>query len=302
MQHAEAVFIDYECNGFSVIGEIELVDVPRNIAGEISMFLGREINIGQTLKFRVLVGGDENAFAILAEPAVVVGDLFRAAFGRNQGLLATLRVYDPEVGFIGRNFFYGQNLARVRRPIESLPTAPLQWGEQVVTLGISGFDLPKINIVPVTSRRSVNQPVACVRPYCVSVARLAVGEKRDIAARNIVAIELKKLATSHVLGEYERIIFRRRIMGASDTIGIESQLGACSARHLHQMNLVGISETRGDQNLAFYGIPTVESRSAKVAIALHRFRDRHGNLRNALGYKVLVRSDDIILREDDRGQ
>src|SRR5580693_2361572 len=64
------------------------------------------------------------------------------------------------------------------------------------------------------------------------------------------------------------------------------------------MNLVGIGKTRGDQNLALYGIPAVESRCAKVAVAVHPFRDRHGNLGNALGYEVLIRDDCIILRED----
>jgi hypothetical protein len=64
------------------------------------------------------------------------------------------------------------------------------------------------------------------------------------------------------------------------------------------VDLVTVGEARRDQHLMPNGIPAGKIRSAKIAVALSAFHDRHGNGRDTLDRQVFVGSESIGLREE----
>jgi len=67
VQDAEAVFVRDKGNGLAVIGEVEFLDVPGNVRGEVIGDAGRKIQIGEPMKFGIFVAGGVNTLPVAAE-------------------------------------------------------------------------------------------------------------------------------------------------------------------------------------------------------------------------------------------
>ena len=86
VKRARAVFVQSVGDALAIAAQIPIVDVPLRIGQQVSVRFAREIDVGEALKFRVPVGRDEDAFAILREKRLRVGDLFRAGSGSRSQL------------------------------------------------------------------------------------------------------------------------------------------------------------------------------------------------------------------------
>ena len=63
-------------------------------------------------------GSDVNAFAVFAEPASVVSNLYVPAFRGEQSLFTTAGIDKPNIAFVGGDSLQRQNLLPVRGPIQ----------------------------------------------------------------------------------------------------------------------------------------------------------------------------------------
>ena len=107
VKHAVSVFVTDERDGLAVVRKVELVDIPRNVGGEILRLSRGEIDVGKAVKFGVFVCGDVDTFAVFAEGAPGVMDLvFRFRIGRGEGSFLAARCVDEvEITFVGGDFF-----------------------------------------------------------------------------------------------------------------------------------------------------------------------------------------------------
>src|SRR5438093_13689723 len=100
-----------------------------------------------------------------------------------------------------------------------------------------------------------------IRPHWRHIARFAISEQRYVTTFVVEAIDLEKLVSADIFREHKRSAGGRRKLCAADRVRIERQLRACSAWHLHQVDLSRIGEACRDQHLPLDRIP---AGSAKI--------------------------------------
>src|SRR5882762_7284548 len=95
-----SLFVGQERNHLSVLRHVEPLHVPRNARREVLRLLRCQIDVGQPVKFRILVRRDVNPFAILAEPSFAIRNLF-ACIPRGQlRLLAGRRILNTQIPLV----------------------------------------------------------------------------------------------------------------------------------------------------------------------------------------------------------
>src|SRR3954469_16060620 len=67
MQLADAVLVGDEGDCLAILAEVEGLHVPLDRRTKVRMLFGREINVSEPLEFGLLVRGNENPLAVLAE-------------------------------------------------------------------------------------------------------------------------------------------------------------------------------------------------------------------------------------------
>ena len=172
----------------------------------------------------------------------------------------------------------------------------------MIGVGLGGIDYPEIDIFSVATGRAIDELVACVRPELARVAGLAIGEQGDVTLVNVVTIELEELASTDIFREDEKVAAGGLVEGAGDGFGKEGELGAGSARHLHAVELVGVSKAGSDQHLSSDWVPVVEMGPTKVVVALYGCGEGRGNRRDAFDNQVFVGSDCIAFCSRKSGQ
>src|SRR5581483_3554960 len=75
VQHAITIFVGDESDGLAVIGQIEFLNVPRNLAREVSMLFAGQVDVSQAVELRVFVGAGIDSLAVLAELASRIRNL-----------------------------------------------------------------------------------------------------------------------------------------------------------------------------------------------------------------------------------
>src|SRR6266571_6841022 len=162
-------------------------------------------------------------------------------------------------------------------------------------LGVSRVFSPEF--ASIAPRRTVSDLIAIVRPDHADVTRLPVDQQVDVAAAQVKAVELVKLASAYVFAKNKIIGPLRIEMCLCHRVGIKGQLAAVASRHLHQMDLGDISKAGGNQHLAPLRVPASQTGTAKVAVPLHAGRQGSRNRRYTLRDQVLVRGNCVVLRK-----
>ncbi len=92
VQYAVTVFVGDERDQPAIVGKVELVDVPGNVAGQVSMLPRSQIDVGQSMELSTFVGRGIDSLTVLAEmPACIVH--FCVALGREQFLFSRVRIH-----------------------------------------------------------------------------------------------------------------------------------------------------------------------------------------------------------------
>ena len=172
----------------------------------------------------------------------------------------------------------------------------------MVGFRIGRVDHIKVDVVPVSARRSVSDFVSRVGPDRIHVARLTIRQQGNVAAIGVETVQLVEFTAANIFIEDEEVTLCGLVGGRVDRVRIESELGARPARYLYAVNLRGIGESRGDQHLAPSGVPTGEASASEVCITLNCVRQRCGDLRNILRNQIFVRNDFGILRITERDE
>src|SRR6266853_1642182 len=155
-----AFFVRHERNHFSVMCQIERFDVPCNVRRQVLRLLRQQIQVSQPVEFRILVRGDVNPLAILAEPSFAIRNFFRRVSWSQFHLFAGRRIHKPQVRFVDGSLFRQQNFPVIRRPIERLPPAASELRKQMVRLRSCRIHHPQIGICPCAPRGHVGDLVA----------------------------------------------------------------------------------------------------------------------------------------------
>src|SRR5215831_12438331 len=141
--------------------------------------------------------------------------------------------------------------------------------------------------------------IPLVGPPWTGIARLAVGQKRNVAGGQVIAVELEELAPADVFLEDERISLYRFVLDAAgDAVREEGELRTCAAGELDLMHLRRIRKAGGDQHLAAHWMPAGEARRPKIAVTLHGLGNTQGNLRDSFDYEVFIGDDLSFLGRD----
>src|SRR5690349_6959034 len=106
MQHAVSIFIRDERDGLSIEGKIKLLQIPGNLARQVGVLLGCQVNVRQAVKLRVFVRRGVYAPPVLAELTSRVGNLL-AALWRKLGLFSGSRIEHPQIAFVRRDLLVG---------------------------------------------------------------------------------------------------------------------------------------------------------------------------------------------------
>ena len=180
----------------------------------------------------------------------------------------------------------------VGRPIECEPAAALQLQQQAVGFGIRGIHDPDISVLAGAAGGAVGEAVVVIGEAGAEVARFAVGQQRNVARSEIVAVELEPLAAADIFGEDE-VIAIRSVVSAGDAIRKECKLGARSARHFDEVHLWHVGKAGGNEHFAPCRVPILEA--AELAILVSLLSDRRRNGRNVFHHQVVARSNDCWL-------
>src|SRR5437016_13864932 len=99
MENAYTVLVDDKSHRVAIPGQLEVLDIPMNVAGEVGVLFGSQIDERQSLKLRAAIGCRIDPSTIPAETRVGVQNLFRG-LGREAGLLAGSQIQQPKMAFV----------------------------------------------------------------------------------------------------------------------------------------------------------------------------------------------------------
>ena len=298
-QHVDAVLVGDERHERAVGRELEPVHVPRDGARQDRLLAGREVEAHEPRELRALVGHDEERLAVLRELRRLVRDLL-GGLRRQQLLAAGGCVDEPQVRLVRRDPLAEDERLVVGGEVLDAPAAALDLRHEPVGLRVFGVHDVDIAVLAGAPRRAVGDAIAGGRPHRAGVARLAVGEQRDLAGRAHEAVELVELAAARVLGEDERVAVFGAVRGARHAVREERQLRARRARRLDLVHLRRVAEAGDDEHLAPRRVPGVEGGRTQLRVAAGRRRDLGRDLRDAVGHQVLVRDHLARLRRQQR--
>ena len=109
--------------------------------------------------------------------------------------------------------------------------------------------------------------------YCVQIARLAIGQQRDVSRIHVVAVVLKPLAAADIFREDEELSRHRIVARGSYTIRKERKLRPRSSRSSHAMQLRHIAEPRIDQHFTLRRIPIEKGSAANLGVSVGLLRN-----------------------------
>ena len=189
----------------------------------------------------------------------------------------------------------------VRRPVGDSPASSLHFENAAVRVRAQGVDNVDVAVGAVAAGAAVGDAVAGVAPFDAAVLRaLAVGEEGDAAVGEVLAVDLAEFVAALVFGEEEVAAGFGLVDGGGDGLGEEGELGAVAAGRADTVDLVGVAEAGGDEELALDGVPVDEAGAAGLGVA-GDFVDevaRHG--RQGVGYEARRRGEDRIVGGDCR--
>ena len=290
VQDAQALLVRLERDRLAVGGEGEALHVPRDVRREVGVLPGREVEVGEALELGVPVGGDVDALAVGAPAGPRVGDLLRAALGREQGLLAGRDVHHPDVALVDRDALDHEELRVVRRPVGRAPAAALDLEDAARRGGVLRVDDVDVAVGAVAAGRAEGHPVPGVRPRAQVVLRAAaVRDHRDRAGGDVEAEDLAELVAAPVLVEDEVVGRAAGPARAAHAVGEERQLPARAARRPHLVDLRRVAEARADEHLALRRVPAGEARGAELGVAADRLGDLGREVGEAVDDQVVGR-------------
>ncbi len=296
VQHAQAFLVGDEGDRPAVGREREAVDVPGNLRRQVAVRAGREIEAGETLELRLLVGRDVEPLAVGAEAGAAVGDLLRP-LGCHERLRAGGHVDEPDVALVDGEVLEHRELRVVGRPVGRAPAAALhleQHPRRGRVLRVHDVD---VAVGPVAAGRAEGHAVALVRPGAEAVLRAPAGrEHGDGARRHVEAVDLAELVAALVLGEDDVVGRAARPARAAHAVGEEGELAPRAEREAHLVDLRRVAEARRDQDLALRRVPGGEVRRAELGVATDSLGDLRGDLRQAVGDQIVAGLDDGGLR------
>ena len=154
--------------------------------------------------------------------------------------------------------------------------APSDCASRRSLAGIHGVHHVEIAILPVAPGGVVGDEPRTRRDR-YAIARLAVGQQRRVATREVVAEQLVRFAaTGRVLLEHEVLALRpEHGAGARrHAVGEERQLRPRAARKAHLVQLRRVRKRGGDDQLALCRMPRDEAGLPELAVRRDRFDQR----------------------------
>src|SRR5579862_4042405 len=128
VQNAETIFVADEGELLAVVRHIEALNIPGNRSREVIGLARRKVETRKPVELRLFVRRGVDRLVVGTELPARVGNLLRAAFGREQLLFPARRVDDPKVALVGRDLFQHGNATAIMRPVEYFPSATLELG------------------------------------------------------------------------------------------------------------------------------------------------------------------------------
>src|SRR4029077_20133226 len=127
-----------------------------------------------------------------------------------------------------------QQLRAIRGPVRNLPASPFELRHHACAGRIEWAYGPYVHIAAVAARRAKRDAVSLVGPPRSGIARLPVGQKRNVAGGKVIAVELNTLASAHVFQKHERIALDRLVRDAVGySIREERKLRSGASRELY---------------------------------------------------------------------